>query len=508
MAHNVISFGADPTGVLDSRAAFDAAIAAAVAHVSDKEVYAPAGVYDFTRSPQGAWCITLPGGITLRGDGPEFRRRVLSPLGTGPNFTPSIAARPAANPTPTILREHAPIATSTRLIRINGNNNVVRELTLDGQRGVQSANEHRHGVFIQNATGTLIEDVESREFSGDGLYQYLNANGTIHRRVYCHDNTRNGTTFGALLDGALCEDSEYTGNVAQQVDSEPVKDPNVVRNIEVRGCILDALGGTGYVLTCSGSSSLFHGRDWYVHHNVINGPIFVVWCENVDIMDNHGVHAVNRPWVEFNRSSRNGRVWRNNVTLTQLGTDGVAGIRCTGTTGQGPSLVDVAFNRVKIDHAQGYGFRAGGAINVTCRSNVLIGAGAVGAGRAGVYLRTTVGDRDFIVAVIDDNLIQNFGEFGISVAGNVSAKLLYLEALRNNIENTGGATAMTTGISLDDGTGALQAGLVAGNISGAGVVTPIANVPVGADLVFELPVEASAPAASSFVSGGFMGGGL
>jgi hypothetical protein len=72
------------------------------------------------------------------------------------------------------------------------------------------------------------------------------------------------------------------------------------------------------------------------------------------------------------------------------------------------------------------------------------------------------------------------GQFGVQIHGNGAARLLSLDISGNLFDDDATTPSMTTGIRLDDGTGAAKQISLVGNQCLGGVATPVANYPVGA----------------------------
>lgn len=127
---NVVSYGADKTGLTDSTAAFTAALAAS------NVIYAPAGTYLVTN-------ITLTTGKTLLTDG----------------FA-------------TIFQQKSGQAVGTHIIDVTGSDVVVQSLKLIGNISTDT-NEQQHGVFVRNTTTIsriFIGDLYGSNIRGDVLY--------------------------------------------------------------------------------------------------------------------------------------------------------------------------------------------------------------------------------------------------------------------------------------------------------------------------------------------------
>jgi hypothetical protein len=450
-AISVRDHGARGDGRADDRAAIQAAIDAA-SRAGGGVVYFPDGVYQVARSSRGHYALLVPGRVTLRG-----------------------ASRDGV-----VLREAPRIDRSVRLLQIEGDDNQLEQLTLDGNTRTQEPNEHRHGIFVTKAQRLVVKHVTSRHFSGDGFYLYHGTVDASFVDVLATDNDRNGLTLGGDVERTRIVGSQFVRNRAQQLDSEP-KGAHTVRDTTVTGSLLDAQGASeGYVLTCSGTRKAQPGNGWKVSGNTINGGIFVVWTDDVEITGNTGVNPTRRPWVTINRSSSNVRIVGNKIRMTQAKVPNVAAILVQGTAGSGPSNVVVSGNEAVVDYERGFGIRAEGAVSVEITKNDLRGAGRKAVGYAGIHLRATVPGRDFEKVVVAENTIRNFGDRGLQIVGHGAARLLSVDIRRNRFEDDTATPSMTTAMSLDDGSGAARDIAVTDNELGCGVTTDVINAAAGA----------------------------
>jgi hypothetical protein len=445
-ALSVAAFGAKGDGTTDDREAFQRAIDAAVS--GGGELYVPAGTYVIAAPPGAVYALVIRGTLHLRGAGQDHA----------------------------ILQLAGRAGRSVRLLSVSGNGGEIEDLTLDGNQAAQNPDEQRHGMFITQAGALRVQRVTARNFTGDGFYLYHGASGSRFEHVTAVGNGRNGLTLGGMVDHTGIADSQFIGNRAQQVDSEP-GGSNVVSFTTITGSLLDGRGAShDYVLTCSGTGTAM-GHDWTVAHNTLNGPVFIVWAEHVAITDNAGTNLAPKSFITVNRSSSDIAIRGNKLKQAQQQAQQQAGIYIVGTKGSSPDRVVIADNDIETTFERSYGVRATGAISVEITHNVLRGAGRPAPGYAGIYLRATLIDRDFKTAVMRGNTIRNFGERGVSVVGNGTAKLLSVDVSDNTFEDDSAVPTMTTAISLDDGSGAAQEVQVARNKFKGGVRERVINIP-------------------------------
>lgn len=444
----------DPTKGADrARAAIQAAIDACAAS-GDLDVYIPTGTYVLSQSPAGQWNLKVPSKLRLRG----------------------------ASQSGVVLQQANQTGGSVPVLFITGDDIHIEDMTLDGNKAQQTVEEHRHGTFAFTTNRLVIQNVTARNFTGDGFYFYNEANQSIVRNVIATGNVRNGLTFGGNSNGASVTGSQFIGNGVQQIDSEPVG-TNTVNNITITDCTLDATGGSGaYVLTVSGPGSASRSTGWKVAGNTLNGGTLMVWVDNVLFANNTGINATPRPSVETQARVVNISIIGNNFHLTQpLLVANQAGILIAGSAADNMAEgVVIANNTVQIDDPNAFGVQATGVVSVRITNNRLRGAGVASAPYAGINVRAAVPTVDFRTAVIAGNTIANFGQFGISVDGNLDAKLLSLDVLDNIMDNDTTTPSMTIGIRLSDDANPAKQISMFGNQFLRGVSLPIYHYPQNA----------------------------
>nr|MBP9088891.1 right-handed parallel beta-helix repeat-containing protein [Kofleriaceae bacterium] len=146
-------------------------------------------------------------------------------------------------------------------------------------------------------------------------------------------------------------------------------------------------------------------------------------------------------------------------------------------TGSAPARVRIEGNDITVSHPPSFGIRADGARSVTLVGNILRGPGKPAPRYAGIKIRATNAAEDFERATIRGNTIRNFGSSGISVGGNGAAKLRLIQIDRNIFDDDTADAAMNAGISLDDGSGAVQDAELTRNVFLGGVAVPMINPP-------------------------------
>lgn len=437
---SIIDYGAVGDGVTDDRAAIQAALDANAGGV----VEVPAGVFAVGQGA-GFWCVRVPAGTTLTGVG-------------------------------TLLQ--LPVSASVRLLQVEAAGVTIEGIALDGNKAAQTVDEHRSGVFATGAIGLVLRGVTARNFTGDGFYVYQHSDGVVVDGCVAEANARNGLTLGGLTTGTTITGSRFAGNGAEQLDSEPGVGWTV-NDVEITGCTLDVLGSNDYALTVSGSSSTARSARWSVHGNTINGGINVVWADDVDIRDNHGVNPTTKPAVTLWRVTNRVSIVGNRWTMTQNTVDSLAAIYVGGTgVGSVSSRAYVACNEIHVlNRAKSFGVRAEGFRDLLIEDNLLVGPGLTG-GYMGIWLHATIVGDDVRSAVVRRNRVRDFAGTALSVSGNGAAVMRLLDVCDNVFDDAAGT--MTAGMSLDDGTGCARDVRQAGNLALGGVATMVSRAPQGA----------------------------
>ncbi|HEX4417970.1 MAG TPA: glycosyl hydrolase family 28-related protein, partial [Kofleriaceae bacterium] len=462
---SVKDHGAKGDGATDDREAIQAAIGA-VAAAGGGEVYLPPGTYVVSGARHAFWALDVPGGVHLRGAGQDKTTLQQAP-GAGP---------------------------SVRLLHLSGAHITLEDLALDGNKAAQTKNPQRHGIFTVHTEHLIVRRVAAHDFTGDGFYLYDGAADSQFIDVVATGNDRNGLTLGGNVDGTTLFHSKFAGNRAQQVDSEP-GGTSIVSHTLIAGCEIDVAGASNdYALTVSGTEHT-KGHDWTIVGNRIHGGIFVVWAERVLIAGNTGTNPTTKASVSVYRTSNDVVIAGNRFEMTQTRVRSLAGVLVQGTgTGSAPDRVFVLGNELTLDYEQSFGIRAEGAISVTLRGNTLRGPGRSAPGYAGIYVRATNQAEDFRSASVVGNTVRNFGARGVSLVGTGTAKLLSVEIRDNTFDDDAPVPAMTSGISLDDGTGAARQVRVTGNRFLHGVTAPLINYPADRQAVTsDAPPSAPAP---------------
>lgn len=428
--------GAVGDGIADDRAALQLAISATPAGAT---LTIPNGSY-LVGQGAGSWCLTVPTGVTLRG---ESRSGV-------------------------VLRQAGGIAGSVRLIEIAGAGAAIENMTLDGNRSAQTRDEHRAGIFV-TAADVAIRSVTAQNFTGDGFYFYTGSDRFIVEDSDSTANDRDGMVIGGASAGGRIRRSRFVASRAQQLDSEPGA-TGVISELEVSGSTFDGMGeSSDYAFTVSGGSPAAQANHWRIEGNVINGGLHVVWAQQIIIRGNAGINTTPRPHISIYRTSSDILIERNDLTSPAPNALGTVNLTATGEGG--PHGVVIRGNRLVGDAA---GVHAEGGASVEITDNDIIGPGVPGGG-SGIYLRATDQAHPFAYALVRRNRISNFGSTGIRVDGNGAARISLLDVSDNVFSDTAGTMLGAMALNRDEQGAALDV-RESGNVLLGGCVTKIVGL--------------------------------
>lgn len=431
----------------DARPALQAAIDAA----PGREVLIPNGEYLLTQEPGTYRCLRIPPGTTLRG---ESRDGVV------------LRMAPGAGP-------------SVQLIDVTDAPDVtIRDLTLDGNKAVQSVDPHRGGVFARQSPRLSLRGVTARNFTGDGCELVDRSDDVTVFDVLCTGNDRNGLTLGGGTTGGTFASSQFVANRAQQFDSEgaPVNDVTITR------CLFDARGASNdYVLTMTGmGAGELLSRGWSVTDCEINGPAGMVWIEDVVFARNRGVNPTTKPSLHIYRTTD--RILVHDCMLTATGRNGYdagAVIYVVGTgLGQAPGRVAI-FRNLLTTLQPAYGITAVCARDVEIVDNAITGAGIARLDEAGIFVRATRTDVPVERLSIMRNTVRNFGAYGVLLGGNGAARILETSIVGNAFSDTSLVPTMLQALRLGDDTDTARLVTQYDNTIAGGVARLIARSPGG-----------------------------
>lgn len=386
-------------------------------------------------------------------------------------------SRPIVLRGPDVTLVQAPAtAASVRLLHVDSPDVTLDRLTFDGADVDQvDHDEHRAGVFVTRER-VRLRDVTAQHFTGDGVYLYgnptthLGASDAVIEGVMLVDNQRNGVTIGGLVAGVAIRGGIFARNGAQQIDSEPGA-PYTVDNVTIADALIDPGASAEYAVTVSGSGSGSRSAHWRLTGNTITrGGIFVVWAEDVVIAGNTIASSSAKPCVYVYRTALQVTIAHNACAMTSPDASFPGGIAVIGTgTGQAADGITIVDNDVTLAAPTGLGVRVQGALAATIVGNRLHGSGVVNLGGSAIYVRPTDQTTPMREAIVVGNSGSRFGKRGLSLAGNVTARLLQLTAVANTFGDAG--AVQDVGIYLDDGTHPVVRSTLVEQHYGAGVTS-------------------------------------
>jgi hypothetical protein len=414
MTVNVKDLGAIGDGATDDRAAFEKAFA-----TNDVDIYVPNGRYLLSQTPHTDFCIAprVPG-TSLRG---QSRDGV-------------------------VLVQAVGLPGSVRTIRCGVPGIRVSCMTGDGNKANQTPDEHRCFVFAQNAQDLFLLELIAKNHTGDGIYIYDRSTASVHS-VVCQDNDRNGLTMGGGTSwGKVC-DSVFKGNRAEQFDTEG----GIVTNMILMGNKFVG-AENDYALTISGASPTALSSEWLVENNTIDGGIAVVWASGIILRGNKGNNVSRMPSLTLYRTTKKCIVEGNNFMSSNLVTNSAI-VMVTGTgTGSGSSEALIIDNELGYNGPLGtvFGIRAEGAVSLEICHNSIRGPAVAARGYAGIYLRATNQDEDWELASVSNNTISDWGDLGLRVDGNGTAKMRKLTIESNVWGNDITPASMVSAMQLNE----------------------------------------------------------
>lgn len=419
------------------------------------------GMIDST--PDGGTLVIPPGDYVITRAGlTDYGLRVATPMRIV-GYGATIYQAPATAP-------------SVRLIHVDADDVTLEGMTFDGAASEQlDGDEHRAGPFVTRRRCRLIR-ITAQHFTGDGVYLYgttagpANASGAVLEDVRLLENGRNGVTIGGQTDGLAIRGGTFARNLAQQIDSEAGA-PATVNDVTITDATIDPGPSEQYAITVSGTGSASRSARWRIVGNTITrGGIFIVWADDVVVAGNDITSATAKPCVYVYRTANRITVAHNRCALTSPTASFPSGIAVIGTgTGQEADAVTIADNEVTAASPTALGIRVQGAIAATVVANVLHGSGVANLGGSAVYIRPTDQATPMKSAVVVGNVGVGFGKRGLSVAGNVTARLLQLTAVGNAFGDS--RAVQDVGMYLDDGTHPIVRSTLADTHYGSGVTS-------------------------------------
>lgn len=418
---NVKCFGAIGDGVTDDTAAIQAAIVAAAA--TFHTVSFPAGTYLVSKNAAGAYCFAPPANMRFEG----------------------IAGL-------SVLKLAPAQSSSVRIFTLHNVQQVAfSNLVLDGSRAGQTVDEHKHGIFIWESSGISIENVECREFMGDGISLFTGCSDITIRDCHIHGCERDGIAFtGGNCQRITVENCHIHAIAAQPIDSEP---DGSVNNVRLLHNTLEA-AVTQFALTCGGHDATHLNDGWVIDGNAIVGSVDVIRCKNLRLVNNV-IDATGN-----SNDAVNGRYHSENVLIAHntIKASDKAAVSLTAASGEIPTNWIVDGNTITKTGA-GNAVLVWGGRSLRLANNTIVGSGAgygvnlysttpadcimihgnwIRAVAVGLYFAVYSGN-DFSAVVLADNVIDApTGLQLIGTAADYPRAILRANVLTGTINNLAG----------------------------------------------------------------------
>lgn len=310
-----------------------------------------------------------------------------------------------------------PGTASMSTLMIRGAGCVVRSLRF--QAADQPAQQHRHGLWVEGP-GNTVATCLAQGMPADGFYAYTGADDLTFLNCTAVDNGRNGITFGGAVNRVQVIGGIYQGSAAQQLDVEP-GNGNTVNGLTILNTTVGAGPGGDYAITLGD-----HGQNHKVLSCNVTGGIYAVWTQGLLIDDcriaipPQSTHAPLEIW----RSATDVQV-TNCVMHTGQAKRGIW-LTATGP-GNAASWVLISGTWVYTEPGQGAAaIEINGALRTDIDDCRLFGPNERIPGRGGIMIRPTVPGQDMERVMIQDTLIDGFGDYGI-VVGHAASRLKRLQ---------------------------------------------------------------------------------
>ncbi len=218
---NILERGADPTGATDASAIIRQALAD-----STTVDFGRGGTFTVSRDSLLGYCIGIPGGRTITGNGATVR------LANGSSIT--------------------------SLLQPLGNDVTIRDLAIDGNRAnvSEEATHQRHGIFLDNVSDVRIIDVDAFNTAGDGILFWRNTHRITVRGGSHVGHRRNAISMTGNGEHIIIDKVEMHRNIDQHpMDIEVDAPSGGYRFIRITGCSIGAGLNTGAALGITGTSA-------------------------------------------------------------------------------------------------------------------------------------------------------------------------------------------------------------------------------------------------------------
>ena len=172
---------------------------------------------------------------------------------------------------------------------------------------------------MKNSPRLFVSRVTSQNNAGDGFYVYDGSDDALFRYATASENDRDGVTLGGAVSRVTAVSSSFLHNGQSGWHSEGSGNNDAVT---LTHCLFS--GNTGFAVTMSGVSAVApgHNHQWIVTDNEIDGPVAMVWVDDVLFSGNRGVNDSSLASVLVYRAAARIRIEDNQLSATGVATNG------------------------------------------------------------------------------------------------------------------------------------------------------------------------------------------
>ena len=247
--------------------------------------------------------------------------------------------------------------TDTSLIKVTGQNVVIRDLTMTGINDPENGSEYNHAIYLAEPTGVVIENCTIDSFTGDGIY--LGADGGSHPQhtkiLDCKINNcgRNGISIiqngDFLIDG--CSIFNTSGLDPQKAfDIEPNNDDSII---------------IGSITNCVTSGNTNGFMQIYINHTISAFNVVIDSCISAEDSN----RTTGRPNISFRNdvAGTQGSLTISNMTMSKCRNTALS---ITGTSVYFPITADItAYNMLSTYGVEYWARGDSGATQGYCNIN-------------------------------------------------------------------------------------------------------------------------------------------
>ena len=420
-AYNAKVYGALGDGFTDDTVAIQAAIDAAAA-AGGGNVILPVGTYIVSNVVSGgASCLGLKTGVVLLGE----------------------------SKTGSVIKLKASQVSSVRpILAYNCTDVGVRNLTIDGNKGAQTVDEHRAGIFLWNVSRVVIHDLIIHDNSGDAVDIYI-TNDVSMERCWCHHNDRKAVSInGGPNTRMAIRDCMFETNVGQlHIESEAT-----CSELWFEDTYCGEPAGGGIPVSIGG-----YGVGCYLRGLEVHGGLSISGAYRVRVSDCYleaGLQTNGPPplVIQFDTDDCIVEGCTIYQSAAQGSSDNAALVQsATSITANRPRKITLRDNHISTEYSLAVAIKIVNAQDVTIVGNHLINPQNANDGRQAIGISATDGayaSPQVGTVLIEGNYIYNWYE---AVAVGSSAGLhVGSVTIANNVVEKGGVTTCR-GWDLDSG---------------------------------------------------------